>query len=66
MKKKIYEINGISLSNKQMKELKGGNGCPDTCGASGQGSCSYWTDRGCMCSYNGVLASGCSSGNQTV
>ena len=61
MKKSIHEIKGTLLSNKQMKELRGGQGyCPRTCGSHGQGTCAAWPGQtSCLCTYNGISADGC-------
>ncbi len=60
MKKKIGEINGLLLSNKQMKDLKGGTRVPMACGTN----CSVNTNYACaenalkMCVCGGATSDG--------
>jgi hypothetical protein len=54
MKKKVNEIKGLLLSNKQMKELKGGLAA---CVSRG-GTCSLWNGS-YMCTFNGIMGGGC-------
>ena len=65
MKKKISEINGLILSNKQMKELKGGRiivggtekkACGTTCSVNASYKCATNAMNACVC--GGATADG--------
>jgi len=62
MKKKMNEVKGLLLSNKQMKGLMGGrqiNVCPSGCSTNqGYGEC-YSSGGQCNCKLYGLSMVGC-------
>ncbi len=56
--KTMNEINGVALSSKQMKDLKGGRAvaCGTNCGGTTTSTCWKSTNNGCLCTVAGVSA----------